>query len=106
VRIVFDPDQMVRTARLLTEAADDYSLRSVHLATNELPLMPPDTAARLDAGLRSARAALDDTALRLQTEALMLRARASLVAGDSGFLASVALGRLSAAIDGALAGET
>ena len=102
MRIVFDPDQMVQTARLMTEAAEDYASRSTRLATNELPVMPPDIAMRIDGGLRSAGAALDDTALRLETEALMLRARASLVAGDMGAVTIVALGRLSAVAEGAL----
>jgi hypothetical protein len=106
VRIVFDPDQMVRTARLMTEAAEDYEMRSAHLVTSDLPVMPPDIALRVDAGLRSAAAALDDTAIRLQAEALMLRARGSLVAGDTGFLASTALSRFSAAVNGALPGRS
>jgi hypothetical protein len=104
VRIVFDPEQMVRTARLMTEAAEDYGSRASRLMTNDKPAMPPDIAMRIDAGLRSASSALDDTALRLETEALMLRARASLVAGDAGALAIVALSKLTAAAEGAGSG--
>ena len=91
MRIVFDPEQMVRTARLMGEAAGDYSSRSARLAAGDRPAMPPDIAARIDEGLRSACGALDDTALRLETEGLMLRIRASLVAGDAGALSLATL---------------
>jgi hypothetical protein len=105
VRIVFDPEQMVRTARLMTEAAEDYGSRATRLVTNDRPAMPPDIAMRIDSGLRSASSSLDDTALRLEVEALMLRARASLVAGDAGILAMVSLGRLAAATEGTVPGR-
>jgi hypothetical protein len=100
VRIVFDPEQMTRTARLMTEAAEDYATRGSRLLTAERPVMPPDIAARIEGGLRSAAASLDDTSLRLEAEAVMLRIRASLVGGDMGVLALSTLGRFSTSLDG------
>ncbi|MGH2807399.1 MAG: hypothetical protein ACRDKT_08985, partial [Actinomycetota bacterium] len=73
MRIVLDPEHMARTAQLMNEAAEDYALRATSLATGDRPPMPADIAARVDAGLRSASVALDDTALRLEADALMLR---------------------------------
>lgn len=83
-RIVIDPDELIKVARFITEAADDYEHRARDIGTRTLPPMPAALAATVASELGSVTTTLEDAAARLQTEAVMLRLRAAIFSAGSG----------------------
>ncbi len=86
-RIVIDPDELLRVARFMTEAADEHARIGRELTSRQLPPMPAAVAATVTSGLNSVGRVLEDAAARLETEAVMLRLRAAIFSGDNGSFA-------------------
>lgn len=86
-RIVIDPDELLKVARFMTEAADERGRIGRELRSRTLPAMPAAVAATVASGLDSVARNLEDAAARLETEAVMLRLRAAIFSGDNGTFA-------------------
>ena len=83
-RIVIDPDELIKVARFITEAADDYEHKAREIGTRTLPPMPAPVAAAVASELGAVTTSLGNTAARLQTEAVMLRLRAAIFSSGAG----------------------
>ena len=100
-RIVVDPENLSKVARVLVEAGDDYARRASLLRGRPLPSMPPATASNVMSGLAEVTKRLDDTSTRLEMEAFLLRMRAAMVSGDTGALAAAGLAMFGSVLSGA-----
>lgn len=98
-RIVIDPDELLKVARFMTEAADEHARVGRELTTRTLPPMPAALAATVASGLGSVARTLDDTAARLETEAAMLRLRAAILSGTGGTFAVDGLRSFAGALE-------